>query len=406
MSYLSEFRLNWTNLLGAGLGLAFGSAFYHYMSNLFSPALMAEFGWSQSQLAITGALGIVGMICTPIAGRINDVLGPRVAAAIGLSVIPIGFLALSFMTGNIYEYYAIIAIKSAVGIIAATMAMTRVVVERFDKARGIALACLLCCPPLIGTVFAPIIAWLIDAEGWRNAYRCMALLSALGGISAVVLIGKYIDAKGTPRPPAPKLDWAQFLEFCRNPTFVLLIIGMFLVNSPQPLVSSMMSLMLMANGASQRYAAAMLSVYTISVVFGRLISGIALDRVQPHIVAVVSLGLPAIGFIMLALPYDARWLMAVAMALVGLAQGAETDVAAVLTSRRFGLGHYSFVFSLLMTSMGLAASVGSAVLSLTLRGGGNFNLFLILCAVATVAGALCFFATGRFHRGDAAVTGH
>ncbi|MGE3693459.1 MAG: MFS transporter [Novosphingobium sp.] len=403
MSYLSEFRLNWTNLLGAGLGLAFGSAFNHYMMNLFGPALIAEFGWSKAQFALIGAIGIVGMVCTPIAGRINDVLGPRTAAAIGLSVIPIGFLALSFMTGNIYQFYAIIAIKSAIGIIAATMAMTRVVVERFDKARGIALACLLSCPPLVGTIFAPIIAWMIEAEGWRNAYRFMALVSAMGGISAVLLIGKYVDAKGTLRAKAPKLDWAQFVEFCRNPTFVLLMFGMFLVNFPQPIVSSQMSIMLIENGATRAYAAAMLSVYTSTVIVGRFIGGYALDRVPPHVVAIVSLGLPAIGFAMLALPFDARWLMAVAMACVGLAQGAETDVAAVLTSRRFGLGHYSFVFSLLMTAMGLASSVGSVVLSLTLRGGGNFNLFLIICAVATIAGALCFFATGRFHRGEAAV---
>ncbi len=398
MSYLSEFRLNWTNLLGAGLGLAFGSAFNHYMMNLFGPALIADFGWTRAQFALIGSIGLVGMVCTPIAGRITDVLGPRTAAAIGFSVIPTGFLALSFMSGNIYEFYAIIAVKNAIGILSATMVMTRVVVERFDKARGIALACLLSCPPLVGTIAAPIIAYLIDAEGWRTAYRVMALFSAIGGVSAVLLIGKYVDSRGTVRPRAPKLDWAQFREFCRNPVFVLLLLGMFLVNFPQPLVSSQMSIMLMENGATSAFAALVLSVYTITVVIGRFIGGYALDRVPPHVVAIVSLGLPAIGFSLLALPFDARWLMALAMACVGLAQGAETDVAAILTSRRFGLGHYSFVFSMLMTAMGLASSVGSMVLALTLHGGGNFNLFLIICAVSTVAGALCFFATGQHMR--------
>lgn len=406
MGYLSEFRLNWTNLLGAGLGLAFGSAFNHYMMNLFGPALIAEFGWSRAQFAFVGALGIIGMVCTPIAGRLTDVLGPRTAAAIGFSVIPTAFLAFSFMTGDIYQFYAIVAIKSAIGILSATMVMTRVVVERFDKARGIALACLLSCPPAVGTIAAPIIGQIIEIEGWRTAYRVMALASAIGGISAVMLIGKYADAAGNKRPPAPKLDWAQFATFCRNPVFPLLLLGMFLVNFPQPLVSSQMSIMLMENGASSAYAAAMLSVYTGTVVIGRFIGGYALDRVPPHVVAAAFLGLPAIGFALLALPYDARVLMAVAMALVGLAQGAETDVAAVITSRRFGMGHYSFVFSMLMTAMGLASSAGSILLTKLLADGYDFDPFLAVCAVATVLGAFCFFLTGSLGARHDRLTGH
>ncbi len=111
------------------------------------------------------------------------------------------------------------------------------------------------------------------------------------------------------------------------------------------------------------FATALVSVYAISVVIGRFIGGFALDRVKPHFVAIVSLGLPAIGFVALASSFDVRWVLAGSMALVGLAQGAETDVAAILTSRRFDMGHYSFVFSLLMTSMGLASSLGSILLS-------------------------------------------
>ena len=402
MSYFSEFKLNWTNLLGAGLGLAFGSAFNHYMMNLFGPALIAEFGWSRSEFALVGSLGLIGLFVTPIAGRVADVLGPRKATMIGFSVIPAGFLALSFMTGPIWQFYAILIVKSMIGIVATTMTFTRVVVERFDKARGIALACLLSCPPLVGGIAAPIIGHIIAEDGWRTAYRVMALLSASGGIGAILLIGKYVDAAGTLRSPAPKLDWAQFREFCRNPVFLLLMAGMFLVNFPQVLVSSQMNIMMMENGASTAFATALVSVYAATVIIGRFIGGFALDRVAPHLVAIVFLGLPALGFLLLASPIDTSWSLALAIALVGLAQGAETDVASILTSRRFDMGHYSFVLSLLMTSMGLASALGSMLLSLTLRGGANFNVFLIVCVLATLGGALCFFLTGsmgaRFDR--------
>jgi MFS family permease len=394
LSYLSEFRLNWTNLLGAGLGLAFGSAFYHYMSNLFGPALIAEFGWSKAEYAVMGSLGLLTMFFTPIAGRMTDILGTRKAAMIGFSVIPTAFIALSFMTGELWQFYLILAIKACIGILATTMTFTRVVVERFDRARGFALACLLSCPPLLGAIGAQVIGPIIETEGWRTAYRVMALLSATGGIVAVLLIGKYANADGSARPVPPKLDWAQFREFCRNPVFVLLLAGMFLVNFPQTLVSGQMSIMMMENGATAKYAAGMLSVYGVMVIIGRFIGGFALDRVAPHYVAIAFLGLPAVGFLLLATPLDAKWALALSIGLVGLAQGAETDVASILTSRRFDMGHYSFVLSMLMTSMGVASALGGILLSSLLAMGFNFNPFLVVCAVSTIGGAICFYLTG------------
>lgn len=393
MSYLREFASHWPNLLGAALGLAFGTAFNHYMMNLFGPVLIAEFGWSKAQYALVGALGLAGIIFTPVAGRIADRFGARRAAMIGFTVLPLAYLMLSFMTGSIWQFYAILLFKYTFGILTATMVFTRVVVERFDRARGLALACLLSCPPLAGAIGAPLIGAVIEGEGWRTAYRIIALLAAVAGVAAVSLVARGEEPRAD--HAGSKLNWAELRRLSRNPIFPLLMGGMFLVNFPQVLVSSQMSVMLMESGASTGFATALVSVYAISVVIGRFISGFALDRVSPHLVAIVFLGLPALGFVALASSFDARWVLAGSMAMVGLAQGAETDVAAVLTSRRFGMSHYSFVFSLLMTSMALASSLGSILLSVTLVGGGNFNAFLLICAVVTLGGAACFYLTGR-----------
>ena len=394
MGYLKEFASHWPNLFGAALGLAFGTALNHYMMNLFGPALIAEFGWSKAQFALVGTIGLVGMICMPIAGWLTDRFGSRLAASIGFTVVPVAYLLMSMLSGNIWEFFALQAIKASFGILTATMVFTRVIIERFDRARGLAMAVMLCGPPLVGSALAPILAEVIEAEGWRTAYRVLALLSAVGGFCAVLLIGRGGGARPAPRSKGSELTWAKFRAMCGSRTFVLLILGMFLVNLPQVLVSSQLSVMLMENGASAQFAAALLSVYGLSVVFGRFVSGLALDRISPHIVAIFSLGLPALGYAGLASDFDARWVLAGAIALVGLAQGAETDVAAILTSRRFEISHFSFVYSMLMTSQGLASALGAGLLSLTLRQGGNFNLFLMICALVTLMGAVFFFLTG------------
>jgi MFS family permease len=376
-------------------GFGFGTAINHYMLNLFGPALIADFGWSRSQFALIGVLGLAGMLVMPVAGRVADRFGVRTAAIIGFSVVPAAYLALSFMSGSIYQFYALMLVKNLVGILTSTMVFSRVVVERFDTARGIGMACLLSAPPLVGAAAAPVIGGIIDAEGWRMAYRAMALMSAGGGILAILLIG-HGPAGAVSGRRAPRLDWAMLRELSRNPVFLLLIAGMFLCNFPQAIVSSQMGVMLMENGADMGFVTLLVSLYSITVIIGRFISGFALDRVPAHFVAIVSLGLPALGYAALASPFDMRWVLAGSIALMGLAQGAETDVAAILTSRKFDMGHYSFVFSLLMTSMGLASAGGSMLLSFTLRDGGTFDSFLVFCAAATIGGAACFFLTGRF----------
>jgi MFS family permease len=395
LTYLSEFRLNWPSLLGAGVGLALGVAINHHMTTLFGPALLAEFGWTKSQFALTGSLGLIAMFVNPVAGRIIDRYGPRVAAMIGFSVLPTAVFSLSLMTGSILQFYAIMLVAMMFGILTATAVFSRVVVERFDMARGIALACMLSFPPLVAAVAAPIIGGIIETEGWRTAYRVLALTSACGGLTAILLIGRIRGTGAKPRREAPQMRWADFRALARRPVFLFLLGGMFLCNLPQVLVHSQMNLMLMENGATMGFATLLVSAYAISVVIGRLVCGLALDRIPAHLVAIIALGLPTVGYLALASSLDARWLLAGSIVLVGLAQGAETDVGAYLTSRRFDMDNYAFVFSLLMMAMGLGSALGSVLLSLTLHLTDSFDVFLMVSAAVTGAGALSFFLTGH-----------
>ena len=55
---------------------------------------------------------------------------------------------------------------------------------------------------------------------------------------------------------------------------------------------------------------------------------------------------------------------------------------------------YSFVFSFIASAMFIASAAGSITLSLTLGSYGSYDLFLTICAVLTLLGALAFFMTG------------
>ncbi len=392
--YFREFKLNWVTLLGCCMGMALGSAISHYTMSLMGPPMMKEFHWSKAQFALIGSISLLAMPLIPLAGRFTDRYGPRLAAMVGFSAVPLGFIAYTQMTGSIVQFFMIYLLQHVFGVLTTSMVFCRVIVERFDTARGVALSVLMSGPPLVGAIAAPLLAVLIRNEGWRAGWFALAAVSAVGGIVAISLMG------GTRRGPAkPKqelhLSRAELFGLLGNRTFLLLLIGMILVNLPQVFASSQLKLVVMDNGVSDSLATWMVSLYAIGVIVGRFGCGFALDRISAHIVAIAALGLPAIGFLILASPVSAVWLLCGAVLVIGLAQGAEGDIGAFLISRRFAMKNYSLLLSLLTTAIGLGAAIGSLFLSLTLHSYDSYTPFLLLAVGATLIGAVLFFLIGK-----------
>ncbi|HEX7856607.1 MAG TPA: MFS transporter [Sphingobium sp.] len=395
--YLKEFGLHWQPLLAASIGIGLGSALSHYTMSLFGPALIAEFGWSRAEFALIGSIPLINLLFVPFAGRFTDRFGARLSAIIGFTALPLGFLAFTQMTGSITQFFAIWVAQHLFGILTTSLVFCRVIVERFDSARGIALSLVMTSPPLLGAIAAPAMGALIDTEGWRAGYYAMAALTGLGGLCAIIMMGhsqRRAAATAAPQKAPTKLTKAELGQLLRHPTLILIIGGMFLVNIPGVFASSQLKLVVMDNGVSSANATWMMSLYAIGVIIGRFLSGLALDRVQPHLVAIATLGLPAIGFFILASHVTAFSILALGIAVIGFAQGAESDVGAYLISRRFDMKNFSLLLSLLTTMIGAGTAVGSVILSITLHYTDSYTPFLLISVVGTLLGALLFGLTG------------
>lgn len=391
--YLAEFGLNWRSLLAASLGLSVGSAFINYMANLFGPPMLAEFGWSKADYALIGLMPIITAISIPVAGRFNDRFGPRVSAMIGFTALPLGFLAFTVMSGNLYEYFAIYLLQHLFGILTTTLVFAKIVVERFDTARGIALSIFMTGPPLAGAVVTPVMGELIQAEGWRAGYYVLAAISAAGGLATILLIGRD-RRRAKAKDSEVRLTRHELLGLIRHPIFLLAVGGMCLVNMPQSFMSTQVKLMLLDIGVTDSAATGMLSLYAVGVILGRFVSGLALDRIPVHLVAVFMLGLPAIGLLILSSPMSIVWAIWTAIFLIGMAQGAEGDIGAFLISRRFDMKNCSLLLSFMTLSILIGSAIGSAILSYTLALTDSYKPFMAIAAGTTLIGALLFFTTG------------
>lgn len=392
-TYLGEFELHWQQLLAASIGLALGAALSHYTMSLFGPALIAEFGWTKGQFALVGSLPLVTLLFVPFAGRFTDRFGTRIAAIVGFTVVPLGFIAYSMMSGSIVEFFAIWVVQHIFGILTTSLVFCRVVVERFDLARGVALSLVMTTPPLAGAIAAPVLGGVIEAEGWRAGYYAMAGITAAGGLIAITMMGRN-QRRTAARAPEAHLSRQELWQLLRHPTFVLIVGGMFLVNLPQVFASSQLKLIVMDSGVTSETATLMMSMYALGVIVGRFLSGLALDRVEPHFVAIAALGLPAVGYLIFASQITATAVLSLGIIVIGFAQGAEGDIGAYLVSRRFAMKNFSLLLSLVTATIGAGAAAGSLILSVTLHQTDSYVPFLLTAAGGTVVGAILFAMTG------------
>jgi MFS family permease len=386
--YWQEFRTHWRPLLAATMGLGFGIGINSYVMAVFAPVLLDSFGWSRAQFALLGTLALIILVTSPIAGRLTDRFGVRRVAAIGVFTLPFTFIALAMQDGNIMLFFAICAAQSVLGVLTTSAVFCRLAAERFEAARGLAFAVIASGPPLAGALLSPVMAGLIESEGWRTTYLIVGGFTfAMGALALLLTPPQLAVTSAEQAMPRERPDYRAV--FASRP-FWILIIGMVLVNVPQAAGSTQLKVMLLDSGAPEVLATWLVSVYALGVIIGRFACGYSLDRLAPEKVAALSLSLPAIGLALIASPLDSAAVLIVAVALMGLAQGAEGDIAAYLVGQHFALKNFSLVLGFVGSAITGGIFIGSIILSMMLSRYDSFAPYLLLSAGATLLGGAMF----------------
>lgn len=388
--YLNELKAHIRPLTAATLGIAFGLSINNYTASLFGAHLVKEFGWDRADFAKITIFALILLPLFPLLGRLTDVKGVRFVAALGVIGMPLTMVAFANMTGDLNQFFVISLLQLMCGACLTSTVFNRVVAERFTLARGIAFAIIMSGPPLTGGIAAWALGPMIGEYGWRGGYLFLGAVILLFGLLALILLPAKTPLKAM--PSTAKRDYGLIL---RSPVFWLASLGMLLCNIPQALGSNQLMLMLQENGVPLT-ASIYVSLYPFGVFVGRFLTGAALDRFPAHIVGAIGLALPAIGFAILASPYDGAIMLGLAVLLMGLAQGAEGDVAAYAVARHFPLAIFATVMGPVNAATAVGASLGGLVLVPMLGHFQNYVPFLIFSTIVTLLGAMALFLLGRY----------
>jgi MFS family permease len=292
---------------------------------------------------------------------------------------------------------------AAVGLFGAPITATTV--GWFDKHRGLAVSLVSIGVGVAPMIFTPLATILIEANGWRSAMMTIAIASPLLILPAAFLIRPVPATLAGPRPAgsAPvafastskSSAWSALF----TPQFAILAGVFFLCCAAHsgPIFHTVSYAMIC--GASAMAAASIYSIEGLAGLFGRLVFGVAADRLGVRRVLVAGLVLQAVAiytYIYVSeLPHF--YLLAV---ILGMAYSGVMPLYFVLARDYFS----ARVMGTVIGGMGMTSSIGMAVGPL--GGGwlydtfGTYSWLYIASAGIGIAAAIMALAFPPPKRGE------
>jgi MFS family permease len=371
----------WFVLLGCFIGMSVAPpAILLQPMGLFLKSMTVEFGWSRTDFSVILSIALLfGAIAMPIAGYLVDRFGAPRVIAIG-TALGCGSCAGLSVANSYGGFIAIMAVAVTLGNLASYPAFMGLAQRWFDKRLGLALAVTSTGLAVGVGGFSFVIARSIEFRGWRAAFLTVGIAALLIGFGNLLLL---IRDNEEPLPETERrggrvlandgglsigraLRTRDFWLYAGSFSFVIFaVVG---CNFHLPALLS-------DRGASTALIASVVATGSAGSLFGRLFSGIMLDRFSVRGVAGVFFLGQAIGFLLLL--DGLRWALPASF-LLGAVQGAEIDVLGYVVARRFGRRAYARIFGTCFAITMLGAITGPIVMAGIFERTGSYDLGLML----------------------------
>jgi predicted MFS family arabinose efflux permease len=389
-----EWASGWRPLVAACAGVGTTWIFFQLTAGLFIIPMQTEFGWSRSAVAVGPLAGLVSMLFYPLAGALIDRYGARPVALCGVTSLAVGFLMLAAVPANRTLFYCVVVFVAIAGAAANPIVFSKGIATWFVNRFGSALGLMMSGVSVTSALGIPLLSAVIAHFGWRVGYLALAGLIALLGLPLTHLWFRARPTAFTAGTQHSRSDAGVTLrEAIRQGQFWLLTaavagaavpIGGFLTHL-QPLLAG--------SGVPRAAAAGFGSVFVLAIGSGRLGGGMLLDRMHPPYVACGLLTLSGLGALVMARidPGQATWpLLVLAVSMIGLAEGAESDYLAFFSLRLFGTRSFSKIVGILLMGAGAGMALGGLLFAALFDRYHSYAIALRVSVAAYLLAALLF----------------
>jgi len=390
-------------------------AVYFVVAPLFA-AMLPDVKWSLGVISTALLIrGLLGVVVAPLTGWLVARYGVKRIVLVG-GVTTAAFTALTGTVHNPVEFGLIFGVAlstadSFMGFIPATT----VVHKWFMSRRGIVMGFVNSGAGFGGLIFAPLMAVLVSAFGWRHALFVLALIILVLSIPALWLrekpqdVGQWVDGvDGRVIPPQGDADAIGTVQsglrrMARSPLYwmIFAIFGLEAWSLGVYAADQVLYLKTIGVG-SITSSGALGAAAGIAAVSGIVFSRLS-DRTSPYFVLIGSTTLMAIGSLAFLAARNGAMLW-VYSAFFGAGYGLTVPTIPVALSRYFGAVHFSKAFGMGQIVVSVMGGLGPWVTGQIVDHTGSFKIpiylitgLLLLAVVIAVAArpSARFFAQGR-----------
>ncbi|KAL8307086.1 hypothetical protein RB597_001231 [Gaeumannomyces tritici] len=347
----------------------------------------------QSTVAWISSLQVFGMVGGGVVfGRLFDVYGPRPLLIGGTLTYVFGLMMTSLCT-EFWQFLLAQGIVSSIGSSAVFNACLPAVTSWFFRRRAAAFGIVAAGSSLAGTVLPIMIFNLIPRIGFPWTMRVLAFI-------VLALLSVTIATVKSRLPPQPKpLAVSEYLDGFKDPVYRLILAGSFLFFWGMFLPFTFIILQARHAGMDPALTPYLLPIINAVSIFGRILPGLAADRLGRFNVMVVITGLSAVFTLALWIP-GATTAGIVAYAVIfGFVSGGFISMSPTLIAQisdirkigvRTGLAYGIQSFGAL-TGPPIAGALVSAM-------GGSYLGLQLFCGLTMGVGVL-FFVAARYAYG-------
>ena len=365
----------------------------HFSFGVFFKSIESEFGLTRAATsAILSVNVLLAGVCSFFAGWALDKYSPRLVVLLmgiftGLS------LVLTSQTNALWQIFITYSLLLAMGTGPLYVVPMSAVSRWFDRKRGLALGLASLGVGLGTVIMAPFATYLIANFDWHTAYLVIGLIAWLIVIPLSRLLKKdpreigalpdgvksYTEEAKSEESSFQPVD-SSLLPVFRTRSFWLLVFIWFLFASNLFLVFTHLVPHVTDIGFSVVEAAVILSLMGGASIPGRLLMGIASDRLGRKLTATICALLMSGAMVWLLWAQDLRSLYLFALVFGFAHSGFGTSMGALIGDT-FGLGNIGAIFGLLEVSFGIGAAIGSAIGGLIFDVSRNYSIAFSLGVV-------------------------
>ncbi|WP_418315176.1 MFS transporter [Piscinibacter sakaiensis] len=347
-------------LLSVGMRLGIGPFFL---------PMTADPGFSRSELATMVA---VGMLCyglaMPLAGHLVARVGTRFVLLLGTAIVAVS-VVWTVLARDALSFGLAFGVLMSIGLaFTSPVAVTPVISHWFTRRRGMALFFLSTGSMAGMAVMTPVLAFAIEAFGWRAALLGYAAVLAAFTIPAALwvmrdkapehtdLTPEQIDAlRGAPRVPASSL---ALREVFGTVPFWQIFVGMFACGFSMNLLGTHGMPMLMDHGFDAHSSALGIGLIGFVAIFGTLVLGRLADRLPRRNILAVIYGVRGLGFFALVL-VGTHWELYLAATVGGLVWAGSIALSSAILADVYGVRLVGVLYGLAYVGHQLGGTLSS-----------------------------------------------